>query len=51
LLEEGAIDVEVHFGEPVAFSAQSSRKEAARRIERQVSLMLQHALRNPRASR
>ena len=51
LLAEGAMDVEVHFGEPVAFSSSSNRKQAARHMEEQVNVMLQTALREPRPSR
>ena len=47
LLTEGAMDVEVHFGEAVAFSAASKRKETARLVERQVHQMMQAALRDP----
>jgi 1-acyl-sn-glycerol-3-phosphate acyltransferase len=50
LLARGAVDVEVHFGEPVAFSARSSRKEAARLVEGRVRDMMQAALRAPRPS-
>lgn len=50
LLARGAVDVEVHFGEPVAFSARSNRKEAAKLVERQVQDMMQAALRAPRPS-
>ena len=45
LLREGAVDVEVRFGEPVVFSAQSNRKEAARLVEARVREMAQAALR------
>ncbi|MGB3386581.1 MAG: lysophospholipid acyltransferase family protein [Pseudaminobacter sp.] len=45
LLAEGAIDVEVHFGEPLEFRADSSRKDVARRVEEQVRAMMQDALR------
>jgi 1-acyl-sn-glycerol-3-phosphate acyltransferase len=48
LLAEGAIDVEVSFGEPFEFAAGSSRKEAARLVEQRVSAMMQEALRSPR---
>jgi 1-acyl-sn-glycerol-3-phosphate acyltransferase len=48
LLAEGAVDVEVCFGEPVEFSAGGSRKEAARLIEQRVSAMMQESLRSPR---
>lgn len=50
LLAEGAIDVEVHFGEPVAFSAVSNRKQTAGVVERRVAEMMQAALANPRPS-
>ncbi|CAM5516979.1 1-acyl-sn-glycerol-3-phosphate acyltransferase [Aquamicrobium terrae] len=50
LLAEGAMDVEVHFGEPVAFSASSNRKETARLVERQVAGMMRAALADPRPS-
>jgi lyso-ornithine lipid O-acyltransferase len=46
LLAEGAIDVEVRFGEPFEFTARSSRKEAARLVEQRVSAMMQAALRS-----
>jgi 1-acyl-sn-glycerol-3-phosphate acyltransferase len=48
LLAEGAVDVEVRFGEPFEFSAGASRKEAARLVERRVGAMMQEALRSPR---
>ncbi|MEP9372088.1 lysophospholipid acyltransferase family protein [Mesorhizobium sp. KR1-2] len=48
LLAEGAIDVEVHFGEPLEFSAGSSRKETARAVEEHVRAMMQQALRDPK---
>ena len=51
LLAEGALDVEVHFGDPVAFSKDSNRKETAKLIERQVREMVQAALADPRPSR
>ncbi|WP_315919153.1 lysophospholipid acyltransferase family protein [Mesorhizobium sp. SP-1A] len=51
LLADGAMDVEVHFGEPVAFTAESSRKETAKLIERRVAEMMQAALAAPRPSR
>lgn len=47
LLAEGGLDVEVHFGEPVAFSKQSNRKETARVVEAQVRGMMQAALSEP----
>ncbi len=48
LLAEGAVDVEVHFGEPIEFSAGSSRKETAREVEEHVRAMMNQALRDPR---
>jgi 1-acyl-sn-glycerol-3-phosphate acyltransferase len=51
LLAQGAMDVEVHFGEPIAFSAASNRKQTARLMEEQVNVMLQAVLREPRPSR
>ena len=50
LLREGAIDVELHFGEPLEFSSGASRKTLARQVERRVHDMMQDALRNPRPS-
>lgn len=47
LLRGGGIDVELHFGDPVAFTAGTSRKEAARLLEIRVRSMMQAALRNP----
>lgn len=51
LLAEGALDVEVHFGEPIAFSRGSNRKETARLMEVRVREMVQAALADPRPSR
>lgn len=51
LLAEGALDVEVHFGEPVAFSKGSNRKETSRLMESQVRAMMQAALAAPQPSR
>jgi 1-acyl-sn-glycerol-3-phosphate acyltransferase len=45
LLRQGAVDVEVRFGEPVVFSAKSNRKQAARLVEARVRDMVQAALR------
>jgi tRNA-2-methylthio-N6-dimethylallyladenosine synthase len=45
LLREGAVDIEVRFGEPVVFTAKSNRKEAARLVEARVRAMMQVALR------
>lgn len=44
LLAEGAMDVEVHFGEAVEFTAQTHRKEVAAAAEREVRRMLARAL-------
>jgi 1-acyl-sn-glycerol-3-phosphate acyltransferase len=51
LLREGAIDVELHFGEPIEFSAGDDRKEATRRVEAEVRAMLEAALARPQPSR
>ncbi|MER9315644.1 1-acyl-sn-glycerol-3-phosphate acyltransferase [Mesorhizobium sp. M0659] len=51
LMAEGAIDVEVHFGEPIAFSKGSNRKETSRMMESKVRAMMQAALADPRPSR
>ena len=51
LMAEGALDVEVHFGEPIAFAKGSNRKETARLMESQVREMMQAALADPRPSR
>jgi 1-acyl-sn-glycerol-3-phosphate acyltransferase len=51
LMAEGALDVEVHFGDPVAFSKGSSRKETAKLMERQVRDLVRAALADPRPSR
>jgi len=51
LLAEGALDVEVHFGEPVPFSKGSNRKETSRLMESQVRAMMQAALAAPLPSR
>ncbi len=45
VLREGAIDVDVCFGEPVRFSAGSRRKDVARDTERAVRRMLTERLR------
>ena len=47
LLREGAMDVEVHFGEPITFIPGDDRKKLAREVERQVRDMFAAALRNP----
>jgi lyso-ornithine lipid O-acyltransferase len=51
LLRGGGVDVELHFGAPVAFSSGTNRKEAAKQVERQVRAMMQAALRDPRPSK
>ena len=51
LLREGAMDVELRFGEPFEFAAGASRKHAAAEIQRRVHAMMQDALRDPRPSR
>jgi 1-acyl-sn-glycerol-3-phosphate acyltransferase len=48
ILREGAIDVDVHFGEPLAFTAASDRKAANREIESRVRSMVSSALRDTR---
>lgn len=47
ILKEGAMDVEIRFGEPVEFDAASNRKQVARLIEGRVRDMLTSALRDP----
>lgn len=49
LLREGAVDVEVHFGEPVEYRAGSSRKQVAQEIERRVRELFVAAQRRPQA--
>ncbi|MBX8782171.1 1-acyl-sn-glycerol-3-phosphate acyltransferase [Ochrobactrum sp. GRS2] len=44
ILKEGAIDVEIRFGEPMRVSADTSRKELARIMEERVTTMLQSSL-------
>jgi uncharacterized protein (TIGR00299 family) protein len=51
LLAEGALDVEVHFGEPIAFSKGSNRKETSKLMESKVREMMHAALADPRPSR
>jgi 1-acyl-sn-glycerol-3-phosphate acyltransferase len=51
LLAEGALDVEVHFGEPIAFSKGSNRKQTSKLMEDKVREMMQAALADPRPSR
>jgi 1-acyl-sn-glycerol-3-phosphate acyltransferase len=51
LLSEGAVDVELHFGEAIEFSVGDDRKQATKRAEADVRAMLQAALGNPRPSK
>jgi 1-acyl-sn-glycerol-3-phosphate acyltransferase len=51
LLAEGALDAEVHFGEPVPFSKGSNRKETARAMEAEVRQMVHAAFADPVPSR
>ncbi|HWD14736.1 1-acyl-sn-glycerol-3-phosphate acyltransferase [Pseudochrobactrum sp. sp1633] len=44
VLKEGAIDVEIRFGEPVSVTAGTSRKELARIMEERVAEMLHSSL-------
>lgn len=46
-LREGAVDVEVHFGEPVPFGPGQNRKVLTRQVEERVRAMMAAALRNP----
>lgn len=46
-LREGAVDVEIAFGEPIRFEASSDRKAVARRCEAACAAMLGHSLRHP----
>ena len=48
LLRDGAIDVELHFGEPVEFTAMSDRKAVTREMEDGVRRMMATALRDAR---
>lgn len=50
LLARGGIDVELHFGEPIAFGSEISRKQIARNAENQVRNMLNTALTGPKPS-
>ncbi|MCO5064084.1 MAG: 1-acyl-sn-glycerol-3-phosphate acyltransferase [Rhizobiaceae bacterium] len=47
ILSQRALDVELHFGEPVAFTSASSRKQAAREVEDRVRDMFRAMLRHP----
>lgn len=48
LIREGGMDVEVHFGEPIPFTARSKRKDVALEIEAIVRARMAGVLRNPR---
>lgn len=48
LLRDGAIDVDLHFGEPVEFTATSDRKAVTRTMEDSVRRMVATALRDAR---
>lgn len=48
LLREGAVDVEVHFGEPVEFAAGSRRKDVAAAVEAEVRRMMRQAISAPK---
>ena len=48
ILREGAIDVEVRFGAPVEFNAQSNRKAVTRQMEDIVRKMVATSLRDTR---
>lgn len=47
LLREGAADVEVSIGEPIAFDRRSSRKIVAKQAQASVSTMMAKSLRSP----
>lgn len=47
LLGEGAVDVEVHFGDPVPFTPGDDRKALSRSVRGKVRDMMAGALRNP----
>jgi 1-acyl-sn-glycerol-3-phosphate acyltransferase len=51
LLSQGAVDVELHFGEAIEFSAGDDRKAATRRAEADVRAMLETALARPQPSK
>lgn len=51
LMREGAVDVEVHFGEPMPYEASANRKALAREIERRSRDIFVGALRAPRGGR
>ncbi len=45
IVKQGALDVELHFGEPIPFDATSNRKLITKQVENQVRLMLNTSLR------
>jgi 1-acyl-sn-glycerol-3-phosphate acyltransferase len=47
LAKEGAIDVELHFGEPVEFVADGDRKRLTREVEARVKALMQASLGDP----
>jgi 1-acyl-sn-glycerol-3-phosphate acyltransferase len=47
LLKEGAVDVELHFGEPVEYRPGVRRKDLAREVERRVTDMFNAAISQP----
>lgn len=51
VLRESAVDVEVHFGEPIAFGPGTDRKQIAREVEEHVRRMMHAALAEPAPSR
>jgi 1-acyl-sn-glycerol-3-phosphate acyltransferase len=46
VLREGAMDVEIEFGEPLEFTEASDRKQVARRVEGRVRAMMSDSLRH-----
>jgi len=51
ILRQRAMDVELHFGEPVAFTATSSRKDIAREVETRVRTTFRSILHDPEPNR
>jgi 1-acyl-sn-glycerol-3-phosphate acyltransferase len=47
LLREGAVDVQLRFGEPLAFDATANRKVIAREMEVRIGALFRECLRNP----
>ena len=50
LLSEGAVDAEIHFGEPVIYRKGVNRKALAQEVERRVRTMFVTAVRQPVAN-